>query len=78
MPTTHPSRAEQVEMLLEQLRPKLEATARDLIEQALDVPEAEEFGAIDLKFRDAGQELATEIRQAAVSSHKKRGTKGPA
>jgi hypothetical protein len=68
------SREQQVEVLLEQLRPKLEATARRLIERALDVPEAEEFGPIDLEFRDAGLGMATEVRRAAAGCRKKRGT----
>ena len=38
------------------------------------VPEAEEFGAIDFEFRDAGLQLTNEVRQAAVASRKKRGT----
>jgi hypothetical protein len=38
------------------------------------VPEAEEFGAIDFEFRDAGQQLATEVRQAGLAGRKKRGT----
>jgi hypothetical protein len=44
------------------------------VERAVDVPEAEEFGAIDFEFRDAGQKLANEVRQASVVSRKKRGT----
>jgi hypothetical protein len=67
------SREQQVEALLEQLRPKLEATARRLVERALDVPEAEEFGPIDLEFRDAGLDMATEVRRAAAGCRKKRG-----
>ena len=39
----------------------------------VDVPEAEEFGAIDFEFRDAGQKLANDVRQASVASRKKRG-----
>jgi hypothetical protein len=45
-----------------------------MVERAVDVPEAEEFGAIDFEFRDAGQQLANEVRQAGVASRKKRGT----
>jgi len=40
----------------------------------VDVPEAQEFGAIDTEFRDAGQQLVTEVRQASLASRKKRGT----
>jgi hypothetical protein len=68
------SREERIESIMEQLRPKVEATVRKMVERAVDVAEAEEFGAIDMEFRDAGQELATEVRQAGVASRKKRGT----
>lgn len=68
------TREERIEAILKELRPKVEAEVRRLVERAVDVPEAEEFGAIDLEFRDAGQHLANEVRQAAVASRKKRGT----
>jgi len=68
------TREERIEAILKQLRPKIEATVRRLVERAVDVPEAEEFGPIDFEFRDAGQELANEVRQAGVASRKKRGT----
>lgn len=72
--TTPPTREERIEALMQHLRPKVEATVRQLVERAVDVPEAEEFGAIDLEFRDAGLQLSNEVRQAAVASRKKRGT----
>ena len=65
---------ERIEAIMDQLRPKIEATVRHLVERAVDVPEAEEFGAIDFEFRDAGLKLANEVRQASVASRKKRGT----
>jgi hypothetical protein len=71
---TTESREERIEAILKELRPKIEATVRHMVERAVDVPEAEEFGAIDFEFRDAGQELANEVRQAGVASRKKRGT----
>lgn len=71
---TAESREERIEAIMKQLRPKIEATVRRLVERAVDVPEAEEFGAIDFEFRDAGQEVANEVRQAGVTSRKKRGT----
>jgi hypothetical protein len=40
----------------------------------VDVPEAEEFGAIDLEFRDAGQQLVNQVRQASLARREKRGT----
>jgi hypothetical protein len=68
------SREERIEAIMKQLRPKIEATVRHMVERAVDVPEAEEFGAIDFDFRDAGQQLANEVRQAGVTSRKKRAT----
>src|SRR5215471_20418664 len=68
------TREERIEAIMKELRPKIEATVRRMVERAVDVPEAEEFGPIDFEFRDAGQELANEIRQAGVASRKKRGT----
>ena len=68
------SREERIEALMKELRPKVEAAVRKMVERAVDVPEAEEFGAIEYEFRDAGQGLANEVRQASVASRKKRGT----
>jgi hypothetical protein len=59
---------------MKELRPKIEETVRRMVERAVDVPEAEEFGAIDFEFRDAGQKLANDVRQVSVTSRKKRGT----
>ena len=72
--TTPETREQRIESLMNELRPKIEATVRHLVERAVDVPEAEEFGAIDFEFRDAGQKLANDVRQASVASRKKRGT----
>ena len=68
------TREERIEAIMKELRPKVEATVRKMVERAVDVPEAEEFGAIDFEFRDAGQGLANDVRQASVASRKKRGT----
>ena len=76
--TSSSTREEQIAALMEQLRPKIEATVRRLVERAIDVPEAEEFGAIEYEFRDAGLNMSNEVRQAAVASRKKRGTSGAA
>ena len=72
------TREQRVEAILEELRPKVDAVVRRLVERAVDVPEAEEFGPIDLEFRDAGQELVNDVRQASVASRKKRGTSAAA
>src|SRR5262249_42905882 len=72
------TREQQIASLMKQLRPKVEETLRRLVERAVDVPAAEEFGAIEYEFREAGLNLANEVRQAAVASRKKRGTSGAA
>jgi hypothetical protein len=58
---------------MDQLRPKMEAALRQMVERAVDVPEHEEFGAIEYEFRDAGLKLANDVRQASLASRKKRG-----
>lgn len=68
------SREERIESIMQQLRPKVEQAVRAMVEKAVDIPEAEEFGAIDFVFRDAGLNLANDVRQASVTSRKKRGT----
>ena len=67
------TREERIEAILKELRPKIEQTVRQMVERAVDVPEEQEFGAIDFEFRDAGLKLATEVRQASTVSRKKRG-----
>ena len=68
------TRQQRIEAIMKQLRPKIENTVRQMVERAIEVPEAQEFGAIDFEFRDAGQKLANEVRQASVASRKKRAT----
>jgi hypothetical protein len=72
--TSASTREQRIEALMEELRPKVEAAVRQMVERAVDVPEAEEFGAIEYEFRDAGQRLANDVRQASVTSRKKRAT----
>ena len=61
------TRAQRIEAIMKELRPTIEATVRRIVERAVDVPEAEEFGAIDFEFRGAGQKLANAVRQAGES-----------
>ena len=68
------TREQRIEAIMKELRPKIEEEVRKMVERAVDVPEAEEFGAIDFEFRDAGQKFANDVRQASVASRKKRGT----
>ena len=73
-PVASETREQRVESIMKELRPKIDEQVRKMVERAVDVPEAEEFGAIDFEFRDAGQKLASDVRQASVASRKKRGT----
>ena len=73
-PRVEESREARIESIMTQLRPKVELAVRAMVEKAIDVPEAKEFGAIDFEFRDAGLDLANDVRQAATASRKKRGT----
>jgi hypothetical protein len=69
-----PTREERIEELMQKLRPKVEEAVRKIVERAVDVPEHEEFGAIEYEFRDAGLNLANDVRQASLASRKKRAT----
>ena len=69
-----PTREQRIEELMQQLRPKVEEAVRKMVERAVDVPEHEEFGAIEYEFRDAGLNLVNDVRQASLASRKKRGT----
>jgi hypothetical protein len=59
---------------MNELRPKVEQALRQMVERAVDVPEHEEFGAIEYEFRNAGLQLANDVRQTTLASQKKRGT----
>ena len=72
--TADQTREERIEAIMKELRPKVEAAVRQMVERAVDVPEKEEFGAIDFEFRDAGLKMANDVRQASVASRKKRAT----
>lgn len=69
---TSETREQRIEAIMKELRPKIDEEVRKMVERAVDVPEAEEFGGIDFEFRDAGQKFANEVRQASVASRKKR------
>ncbi len=72
------TREQRIAAILKELAPMVEATVRQLVERAVDVSETQEFGPIDLEFRDAGQRLVNQVRQASLASRKKRGTSGAA
>ena len=68
------TRDARIDALMAELRPQVEASLRRMVERVVDVPEHEEFGAIEVEFRDAGQGLANTVRQAGLTSRKKRAT----
>jgi len=66
--TVNETREERIEAIMKDLRPKVEAAVRKMVERAVDVPESEEFGAIDFEFRDAGLAwIPTEPQDANIS-----------
>jgi hypothetical protein len=72
--STAATREERIEEIMQQLRPKVEKAVRHMVERAVDVPEHEEFGAIEYEYRDAALNLGNEVRQTTLASRKKRGT----
>lgn len=69
-----PSREQQVQELVHQLQPKVDAIVRRMAEKWVDTPEAKELGAIEYELRDGGQELAAAVHETGLASRKKRGT----
>lgn len=59
-----PSPQDRIEALRQPLPPPIEPTVRQLVEHAIDVPQAEELDALDIQFRDDGQKLVNHVRQA--------------
>jgi hypothetical protein len=72
------TREQRIDAILQELQPQIDAAVRQLVERAVDVPEAEEFGALDFEFRDAGLNLANQVRQASRASRKKTRSAKPA
>ena len=68
------TREQRIEAILQELQPQIDAAVRQMVERAVDGPEAEEFGTIDFEFRDAGLNLANQVRQASLASREKRAT----
>ena len=68
------TREARIAALMDQLRPQVERVLREMAERVVDLPEREEFGAVEYEFRDAGQRLANTMQQAGLESRKKRGT----
>ena len=67
-------RQERIEAAMSELRPKVEAALRRMVETVVDKPEAEELGAVEYELRDMGQGLMAQIQQTGLASRKKRGT----
>ena len=67
--TTNETREQRIEAVMKELQPKIDAAVRKLVERAVDVPEAEEFGAIDFEFRDAGQQLVNDVAWLPISQN---------
>jgi hypothetical protein len=72
--TPAPTRQEQLEALLKELRPKVDEIVQRIAEKWVDTPEHQELGAIEYAIRDAGQEIAATVQQTGLDRRKKRGT----
>jgi hypothetical protein len=67
-------RQERIESAMSELRPKVDAILRQMVETIVDKPEAEEFGAVEYELRDIGQGMMAQIQQTGLNSRKKRAT----
>ena len=68
------TREEQLQALLKELQPKVEAIVRRMAEKWVDTPQERELGAIEYEFRAAGQQIAATVHETGLASRKKRGT----
>src|SRR5262249_9396084 len=71
------TREQRLDAILKERRPKIDATVRQRVGRAVDLAEAEEFGAMDFESRVAGLKWATAGRQASLASPKKGVHRGP-
>ena len=60
------------------LRPEADALLERVVEELVDLPDAQAFGAIEYTLRDCSHAFAAHAHQAGLQAGKKRGTKGPA
>jgi hypothetical protein len=60
------TREARIEAIMKQLRPMIEQSDRQMVERAVEILEAHEFGAVDFEFRGAGQKLVNVVRQASL------------
>ena len=74
VPAVVESREARVQAMMAELRPKVDEILRQMVERVVDVPEHEEFGAIEYELRDASQHLGQTVHQTGLASRKKRGT----
>lgn len=78
-PTTPDAdRQARIDALVARLRPAADEALRQMAEQLVDRPDAELFGDIEYRLRDAAHDLAATAHQAGLDARKKGGTTGPA
>lgn len=71
-------RQARIRALVEHLRPAADEALRQMAEQLVDRPDAELFGEVEYRLRDAAHDLAAAAHQAGLDARKKGGTAGPA
>ncbi len=67
-------RQERIDSVMNELRPKLDAMLKKMVETVVDKPEREELGAVEFELRDMGRDLLATVQETGLKSRKKRGT----
>ena len=67
-----------IRALVERLRPAADEALARMAEQLVDRPDAELFGEVEYRLRDAAHDLAAAAHRAGLDARKKGGTAGPA
>jgi len=77
-PTTSSlDREARLEALVAQLRSAAEQAIRRMAAELIDRPDAELFGEVEYRLRDAAHELAAAAHQTGLEAREKGGTSGP-
>lgn len=71
-------RQARIRALVDRLRPAADEALTRMAEQLVDRPDAELFGDIEYRLRDAAHDLAAAAHRTGLDARKKGGTTGPA
>lgn len=76
--TPDADRQARIDALVARLRPAADEALARMAEQLVDRPDAELFGDIEYRLRDAAHDLATAAHRTGLDARKKGDTTGPA